>query len=603
VAFALAGSLPIHLEFGRGSLAVVLDETVWVVGLFALTPAGVVVAAVAGDALAKIVARQAPLKTVYNLASTFLAATLGAALFQAIGWRDAGAPSSWVAVIMAMAVLSGTSLLCVSIVLAIVERRTVRATLMDSAGPQAGATAANASIGLATVALLHTSAAGPLVLAPALLTVVLASRRYALQAAEHLRFERLYEAASRTSALAGFDAELVTLAAEARGLVTGSVAFCCAARPSGEWSGARVDDTGYSSAPPASVRALVDLADAGRTRTVVLDQLDPELRRLLPDGVDLVVAASSQPARADVILAVFREIASDGQDDGRREVLGAFAGHAALVVANAVLFDEVDAALRREVDLGRQKSEFVAAVSHELRTPLTTVLGAVGTIQRLGQRIDAPTQEHLLSRAIDQGGRLRKLIDELLLVAAAQHSGLRADMATVDIAHVVTDTTGGLDSVAGRLRLEILPGTGVVRTDGEKVRRIITNLVDNAGKYAPAGPVTVRVGRTGEGVAVSVSDHGPGIPAADRQRVFEPFVQLDQTSTRRQGGTGLGLHLCRQLADLVGGRLELDEPPGGGSRFTLHLPDRAGAVEPDSSPIKPCVAGSPTPRTPEGVLL
>jgi signal transduction histidine kinase len=80
----------------------------------------------------------------------------------------------------------------------------------------------------------------------------------------------------------------------------------------------------------------------------------------------------------------------------------------------------------------------------------------------------------------------------------------------------------------------------------------------------------------------SVVDHGPGIPLADRARVFEQFVQLDQSSTRRQGGTGLGLHLCRQLAQLIDGEMDLRETPGGGCTFTLTVPaGRAPAPEPD----------------------
>jgi signal transduction histidine kinase len=586
VVFALAGSLPIHVEHRRGSLAVVLDEAVWVVGLFALTPAGLVAAAVAGDALSRIVARQVPLKMVYNLATTFLAAAVGASLFAAIGLRDPGAPASWVAAMAAMAALSGTSLVCISLVLALVEGRRLPDVLRQSAPGQAVATAANASVGLATAVLLHTSAAGPLILAPIVATVVVASRRQTVQAAEHLRFERLYAAAARTDELAGFEEALAALATEARSLVTGSVALCCAARADGEWAGVQVDDAGSVPAERAAVDALAALSRSGETRTVSRAELPPAVRDVLPPGVDVVVAVPAPPARADVVLAVFREIAPDGQQAGRREVLGAFAGHAALTVANALLYEEVAAALQREIDLNRQKSEFVAAVSHELRTPLTTVIGAVSTIHRLGARLDAEQQHKLLSRAIDQGGRLRRLIDELLLVAATEHSGLQADLAPADVGRIVEDAITALaDRSGGWVRFDRGPSLPVL-TDGEKIRRIVSNLVENALKYAPDGPIDVRAERAGSGVVVSVTDHGPGIEPADRQRVFEPFVQLDQSSTRRQGGTGLGLHLCRQLAELLGGRLDLDETPGGGCRFTLAIPDPPGPSEPsDARPV------------------
>lgn len=600
VAFALAGLLPVHLEFRRGSFAVVLDEAVWVMALFALSPAGVVAAAVAGESLAKMFARQSPLKTAYNLGSTFFASAAGVWVFALLGPGHAGDPAAWLAALAAMVTLSGASLLSISVVLSLVEGRRLRAVLVDSAGSQILATAANASIGLAAVVLLHASALGPLMLAPILAAVVLASRRHTVGAAEHLRFERLYEAAGRTGGLAGFDEALLTLAGEARALLTGSAAVCGAARGSGGWSGAQVDDAGSGPAEAATLAALAGLARPGEARTLALAELPREVRDSLPPGMEVVVAAPAPPAKTGVVLAVFREIAPDGQHDGRQAVLAAFAGHAALVMANAVLFEEVDAALHREIALGQQKSEFVAAVSHELRTPLTTVIGAVATIQRLGDRLDQPTQDQLLTRALDQGARLRRLIDELLLVAAAEHSGLQADIAAVDVAHVVKDVVGGLsDRSGGRIRVELASGTGRVHSDEDKVRRIVSNLVENALKYAPEGPITIDTGRTAAGVAVSVSDEGPGISPLDRPRVFEPFVQLDQSSTRRQGGTGLGLHLCRQLADLLGGSLDLDEAPGGGCRFTLHLPDPA--TRPTRSEV---AAPLPVPSTkPEGALV
>lgn len=111
-------------------------------------------------------------------------------------------------------------------------------------------------------------------------------------------------------------------------------------------------------------------------------------------------------------------------------------------------------------------------------------------------------------------------------------------------------------------------------------------------------PVRARGAFSGAAVAVALAmsvaaatlpaganaDHGPGIPAGDRQRVFEPIVQLDQSSTRRQGGTGLGLHLCNQLAELLNGRLDLAETPGGRCRFTLVIPDLAEPPAPSTAP-------------------
>ena len=124
---------------------------------------------------------------------------------------------------------------------------------------------------------------------------------------------------------------------------------------------------------------------------------------------------------------------------------------------------------------------------------------------------------------------------------------------------------------------------GSVSADPARLRQILLNLIDNAVKYAPDGPIDLRVASAGADVHLAVVDHGPGIPEVDRARVFEQFVQLDQSSTRRQGGTGLGLYLCRQVAGLLNGTLTLEPAPGGGCCFTLAIPE--------SSPL----AATPTP--------
>jgi signal transduction histidine kinase len=137
---------------------------------------------------------------------------------------------------------------------------------------------------------------------------------------------------------------------------------------------------------------------------------------------------------------------------------------------------------------------------------------------------------------------------------------------------------------AERVVVAEAPELGVLVTDEDKVQRVLTNLVENALKYAPEGAIEVAGRRSPDGTLLTVSDHGPGIPPAERERIFERFVQLDQSSTRRQGGTGLGLYLCRQLATVLNGRLELEDTPGGGCTFTLVLPiDHDTTVRTDQS--------------------
>ena len=124
---------------------------------------------------------------------------------------------------------------------------------------------------------------------------------------------------------------------------------------------------------------------------------------------------------------------------------------------------------------------------------------------------------------------------------------------------------------AGRLSVELDPG--LLWTDAEKLRRILVNLVENAVKYAPQGPIEVTAKRVGRFWQFAVADRGPGISMHDREKIFERFVQLDQSSTRRQGGTGLGLYLCRQLVEVLGGTISVSGRNRGGTSFTVRVPD------------------------------
>jgi signal transduction histidine kinase len=193
--------------------------------------------------------------------------------------------------------------------------------------------------------------------------------------------------------------------------------------------------------------------------------------------------------------------------------------------------------------------------------------------------------------AIRQGKRLERLIEELLLVGAVEHREERCTIGEVDLAGLLEELTTEVSELAGdRLQLTLLPPAARIATDEHKLLQILLNLVENAAKYAPSGPIEVTARRAlrplrgQEHFVFMVVDHGPGIPVEDRERVFERFVQLDQSSTRTQGGTGLGLYLCRKLADLLGAWLTLTETAGGGCTFTLILP---------------CAPGEPTSNVPD----
>ncbi|HEV7887011.1 MAG TPA: HAMP domain-containing sensor histidine kinase [Acidimicrobiales bacterium] len=603
-AFALVGLVPMHLELRRHACTVVLNEAVLVVALWQLGPMAVVLAATVGEAVSCLVSRQRGLKLTFNVAAAMGANAVAAAVFARHGTHAASVLQTrgWLPMAEAVVAYAVVSVATTSAILAVAERRRFFDVLVASVPTVAVSTAASASLGLSAVVLAEADGLGPVLLLPLLGMVFMGTRRMAVQSAEHLRFQRLYEASSRTGQLVGFEDSLATLAAEARGLVTGNAAVCCGRRPDGSWAAVLVDDAGAGPAPAGVVEALlsIDITDC-KPRTLAAADWPRALRAAVPGGADLVWCPPRLGAPATVGLAVFREIRADDQGDGRVEVLAAFSGHAALTMANALLYAEVEEALQHQIDLTRQKGDFLATVSHELRTPLTCVLGSVSTLRRCREKLGPADVDRLLGTALEQGDRLKRLIEDLLQVASAETGAMRPERAPVDATGVVAGVVGDLLGTSGhRLEAQVQPGCTGLRSDPHKLRQILTNLVENAIKYAPEGAITVMAQPSAGAVEFLVVDRGPGIPAVDRERVFERFVQLDQSSTRRQGGTGLGLYLCRQLAELLDGTLTLDEAAGGGCSFRLRLPvvpdDDGGTADPGVR-----VAGTSVLAAPAGV--
>lgn len=577
--FALVGLLPMHVEMTRGACTVTLVEAVLVVSLFWIGPVGVVIAATSGELLACLRHQKSLLKIVYNCVSTGLASFLAALAFAEIGQRGLEHPTAWASALLATGVLSIFSQVSTAAVLAVVEHHRFHQVLVASLPMTALAASVSASIGLAVVALAGEGVAAPFLIAPLIVTAALETRRVAAHRTEHLRFERLYSASARTTGLQEFLPALAVAADEARSLVTGAAGLCCAADRTGAWQGMVVDDHGARQAPIEVVTALADLVEERGATEVAVGDLPAPLQHAFPASTATVVAGTDR-----LVLAVFREIEATGVEPASRvEVLAAFVGHAALVVTNGLLYEEVAEALEQQVDLSRRKDDFVAAVSHELRTPLASMLASVSTLRRLDARIDDEAKGRFFDMAIRQGKRLERLIEELLLVGAVEHREERCTIGEVDLAALLDELAHEVSELAGdRLQLTLLPPAARIATDEHKLLQILLNLVENAAKYAPTGPIEVTARRVlrplqgQEHFVFMVVDHGPGIPSGDRERVFERFVQLDQSSTRAQGGTGLGLYLCCKLADLLGAWLTLSETAGGGCTFTLLLPCASG---------------------------
>jgi signal transduction histidine kinase len=256
----------------------------------------------------------------------------------------------------------------------------------------------------------------------------------------------------------------------------------------------------------------------------------------------------------------------------------AAAEEATAVAADKARLAEAEHALvERLRESDRLKDDLLAAVSHELRTPLAGMLGALATLSAREGQLTDPQRQELIDMAARQGERLKLQIEQLLLAARLERSGHEpAERPVVDAAVLARQAVASARAAYPARQLvlhaaEVLP----VRAVPEAILQVLGNLLDNAAKHAPdTAPIRVAAQRVGALAVVSVTDSGPGVPAADRERIFERFTQLDSGATRLAGGVGLGLYIARQLAQAQGGELLLTDPapPGQGARFELRLP-------------------------------
>jgi two-component system sensor histidine kinase SenX3 len=230
----------------------------------------------------------------------------------------------------------------------------------------------------------------------------------------------------------------------------------------------------------------------------------------------------------------------------------------------------------RAVELARRQSEFMAAVSHEMRTPLAA-MGLLaenlesGAADRAGQR-----DEHVrMIRA--ESARLGGLVDNVLAFTRDPRPETREPF---DVSAMVADSASLLKPLAERHRVafevDVAAFPEPPRGDAAALRRALLNLLDNAFKHTPAGGKVGCIARPLDENhwCLEITDNGPGIPVRERSRIFEAFYRIGDELRRATPGTGLGLALVKRTAEAHGGRVEVTDAPGGGSRFTLTLPLR-----------------------------
>ena len=222
------------------------------------------------------------------------------------------------------------------------------------------------------------------------------------------------------------------------------------------------------------------------------------------------------------------------------------------------------------------KSEFLAVMSHEIRTPLH---GIIGMNELLLKTDTTPQQKRFARAALNSGKTLLHLISEILDLAKIEADRIEVETVEFDLIGLVDEICYLQGEAAQRkgLKIDFVPETalaGSYRGDPQKIRQIVTNLVGNAIKFTEIGRIVVTASQVNANeVSIRVEDTGVGIPKEARERVFDKFTQADASTTRQFGGTGLGLTICRNFAEVLGGELKIEAPEAGtGTNLVVTLP-------------------------------
>ena len=256
----------------------------------------------------------------------------------------------------------------------------------------------------------------------------------------------------------------------------------------------------------------------------------------------------------------------------QRSALTAFADQAALAIERARLTQE---ARQAELLLAEEQLQnaLLNSISHDLRTPLVAITGALSALDEDTGVLDAASRRSLIENARAEADRLNSLVGNLLNMTRIEAGALKLSREECDISDLVSSSIEALGSrLEGRVvQVNIDPELPLVNVDFVLFIQVLVNLLDNAVKYSPVDqPIEITASCQRERLSMTVDDRGPGIPAEDRQRVFDKFYRVQRPGSA--SGTGLGLSICKGIVEAHGGDIRAEERPGGGARIRLTLP-------------------------------
>ena len=246
--------------------------------------------------------------------------------------------------------------------------------------------------------------------------------------------------------------------------------------------------------------------------------------------------------------------------------------HVAQVLGHRTLVERV-ANLEAQRRLNNLQDDFVATISHELLTPLGFIKGYATTLLRDDTAWDEATSREFLTIIDEEADRLRELIDNLMDSSRLQAGTMRINFQPLRLETLLRDITTRSTTRNDQLIIDLeLNSPGLqIQGDPARLAQVFDNLLSNASKYAPGSPIKISLTSEDSRACVSVSDHGPGIPAEHLLHLFKRFFRVPGTNTSVRG-TGLGLYICRQIIEAHGGEISVQSKVGQGTTFHLYLP-------------------------------
>ena len=341
-----------------------------------------------------------------------------------------------------------------------------------------------------------------------------------------------------------------------------------------------------ASAPAGSTLDEVDMAAAVWCR----DNNRPTGRGTdtLPGARRLFLPLRTGQGRVGV-LGVSRDVPNFLLTPPERRLLDALADLAAIATERIRLAKDVDQA-RMLAETEKLRGSLLTSISHDLRTPLASIIGSLGSLRSFGKLYDEATREEMVATAHDEAERLNRYVGNLLDMTRLDAGAIEPRQEPCDLADLVATAVKRMQAQLANhtVVISVPPGFPLLLLDAVLMEQVLTNLLDNAAKYTPAGStIEIAASRHKFSIVLSVRDDGPGIPAADLQRIFDKFYRVRENADRSRAGTGLGLAICRGFVEAMGGRIVArNRSPDRGVEFLIEFSPDIVADSPsgDSTP-------------------